>query len=247
MYKNEDCLPANSRLTIHISIPFLNADELVKNSSFEFNCFYCLTKNKEVQDTVLAVLSQIEKLKIACSEYEKSILSKKLKDAITKAISSIKIEEETAEQTISLSDEILIIHSNDVLNDFSLVGLNTLRCITIDNNSLLSLPQMNLSNCPNLVEITVGDGCFAVASQCVITDCENLVSLSFGRNSFPKAQQCLLTNCTSLKKCEWNAGCFANEDKLSSTAIISDCPGLEDLVFQCYSFHGYSSLLVNSS
>ena len=59
----------------------------------EFSCYYVLKNEKEVERIVQSILNHIDNLKIACSQYEKSLLEEKLTEEITKVILSVKVEE----------------------------------------------------------------------------------------------------------------------------------------------------------
>lgn len=236
VYNSGMLLPAKCRLVLHVSIPLISSDSTIKSASLEFDC-YVHSSSRDIQDTVLSLISQIDELKIHYSEYEKSLLQKALTDVITKTVNSVKFEETQA--VLPVEHEVLTTTSSVESFQFN----HTMKTIMIEPGSLNMLPELNLVNYPNLVSVTVGENSLEKATCFMIEECPNIISITLGTHCLTNAIKCRMENCSNLRELVFPAFSFQGE---GSELHISNCRSLEGLVFDPFSFEHFITIQIES-
>lgn len=226
IYNSGMLLPVKCRLVLHISIPLISSDSAIKSSSLEFDC-YVHSASRDIQETVLSLISQIDGLKIHYSEYEKSLLQKALTDLITKTVNSVKFEEPQALPPVE--HEVL----SATLSVESFQFNHSVKTIMIEPESLNTLTELNLISYPNLVSVTVGENSLEKVRDFVIEECPNLIGLTLETHCLMNTVKCTIENCSNLRELVFPAFSFQGE---GSELCISNCRSLEGLVFDSFSF-----------
>ena len=234
VYKASEAIPYQSKLVFHISLPLIDSLPTIKTASLEFECYHTFSKNKDVQEIILAILSQIDNMKVTCSDYEKQVLQENLKMMIIKALSSVKVEEEVHEHIV------LTPESNE--KSIQLMNDEFVKSISIQSSACHEVSKVCISNCMSLKSITTYPNCLNKVEYVVITDCPKLVSFTIEKDTFHSAKEFLLLNCPALESVHFGAYSFQSKDCKCS---ISHC-SVHSVVFDCFAFKRISSLSIES-
>lgn len=173
----------------------------------EFSCYYVLKNEKEVERIVRSILCHIDNLKIACSQYEKSLLEEKLTEEITKVILSVKVEEKNKNSDQDQNTESLFpwlpttIENitipekwNSEEREIHIAGYDNLKTIVVFSNSCMKVSKLEITNCPNLSSIHIENHCFeGETGSLLLSNCPQLQELVIGC-SFLKYTKCELSS-----------------------------------------------------
>ena len=98
--------------------------------------------------------------------------------------------------------------------DFSSIVFAQLRSLTISNNYFRNVREFVLDGLEKLERVKIGNECFIISDKerddgvCRITNCPNLIQLVIGDRSFKDFNQFELSNVNSLQSIQFGYGCF---------------------------------------